>query len=120
MTKRRCHDSAPFVNLSSGSPTNRLRRLDVGMDGNPPAPGRRARPPKERISRMHRSLLGALVLAALVVAFSAAGATASSAHHASSKAGGSLTVDLQSDFDFVDPALDYLASGWEMTYATCF
>lgn len=69
---------------------------------------------------MHRSLLGALALAAVIAAFSAAGATASSAHDASAKAGGSLTIDLQSDFDFVDPALDYLASGWEMTYATCF
>ena len=68
---------------------------------------------------MHKRLDGALIAAGLFAALSVAGATAGSSSHASAKAGGSLTIDLQSDFDFVDPALDYFASGWEMTYATC-
>jgi ABC-type oligopeptide transport system substrate-binding subunit len=68
---------------------------------------------------MRRAFLGGLAAAALIAAIATAGATASGAQHASAKAGGQLTVDVQSDFDFVDPALDYLASGWEMTYATC-
>jgi len=33
--------------------------------------------------------------------------------------GGTLTVDLVSDVDYTDPALDYLSTGWEIEYATC-
>jgi ABC-type oligopeptide transport system substrate-binding subunit len=44
---------------------------------------------------------------------------ASSARAGHAAAGGTLNVDLQSDLDYVDPALDYLASGWEMEYTTC-
>jgi len=32
--------------------------------------------------------------------------------------GGTLRVDLTSDFDFIDPALDYFSHGWQMQYAT--
>jgi ABC-type oligopeptide transport system substrate-binding subunit len=32
--------------------------------------------------------------------------------------GGTLRVDLTSDFDFIDPALDYYSHGWQMQYAT--
>ena len=27
-------------------------------------------------------------------------------------------MDLTSDFDFIDPALDYFSHGWQMQYAT--
>src|SRR5437867_344942 len=33
--------------------------------------------------------------------------------------GGTLNVDLFSDVDYTDPALDYLSTGWEIEYATC-
>jgi ABC-type oligopeptide transport system substrate-binding subunit len=32
--------------------------------------------------------------------------------------GGTLRVDLTSDFDFIDPALDYYSHGWQLQYAT--
>src|SRR5262249_53591110 len=32
--------------------------------------------------------------------------------------GGTLRVDLTSDFDFTDPALDYFSNGWQMQYET--
>src|SRR5215212_10638509 len=32
--------------------------------------------------------------------------------------GGTLRVDLTSDFDFIDPALSYFSHGWQMQYAT--
>ena len=30
-----------------------------------------------------------------------------------------LNIDLQSDTDFIDPALDYYQLGWQLEYATC-
>jgi len=33
--------------------------------------------------------------------------------------GGTLTVDISTDVDYTDPALDYLSTGWEIEYATC-
>jgi len=33
-------------------------------------------------------------------------------------AGGTLNVDLTTDVDYTDPALDYLSTGWELEYAT--
>src|SRR3954453_12882528 len=35
------------------------------------------------------------------------------------KTGGTLNVDLTTDLDYTDPALDYLSTGWELEYATC-
>src|SRR5206468_2249566 len=32
--------------------------------------------------------------------------------------GGTLQVDLTSDFDFIDPALSYFSHGWQLEYAT--
>jgi ABC-type oligopeptide transport system substrate-binding subunit len=32
--------------------------------------------------------------------------------------GGTLRVDLTSDFDFIDPALDYFSHGWQLQFAT--
>jgi ABC-type oligopeptide transport system substrate-binding subunit len=47
----------------------------------------------------------------------AGGASAKSSH--ANAAGGTLTVDLLSDVDYTDPALDYLSTGWEIEYSTC-
>ncbi len=33
--------------------------------------------------------------------------------------GGTLTVDLSTDVDYTDPALDYLSTGWELEWSTC-
>ncbi len=33
--------------------------------------------------------------------------------------GGTLSVDISTDVDYTDPALDYLSTGWEIEYATC-
>ncbi len=33
--------------------------------------------------------------------------------------GGTLNVDLFTDIDFADPALNYISTGWEIEYATC-
>ena len=33
--------------------------------------------------------------------------------------GGTLNVDLFTDVDYTDPALDYLSTGWELEYSTC-
>ena len=33
--------------------------------------------------------------------------------------GGTMTVDISTDTDYTDPALDYLSTGWEIEYATC-
>src|SRR3954452_584559 len=35
------------------------------------------------------------------------------------KTGGTMNVDLFTDVDYTDPALDYLSTGWELEYATC-
>src|SRR5438876_5912317 len=34
-------------------------------------------------------------------------------------AGGTMNIDLNSDLDFTDPALDYYQPGWELEYSTC-
>jgi ABC-type oligopeptide transport system substrate-binding subunit len=47
---------------------------------------------------------------------------ASSAVAKSAKAGatgGTLNVDISTDVDYTDPALDYLSTGWEIEYSTC-
>jgi ABC-type transport system substrate-binding protein len=63
-----------------------------------------------------RSKLSAAFVAALVglLAVFASGALAQGA-----KQGGTLNVDLTTDVDYTDPALDYLSTGWELEYATC-
>jgi ABC-type oligopeptide transport system substrate-binding subunit len=54
-----------------------------------------------------------LVAIALLAVF-AGGAVAKSG-----ATGGTLTVDISTDTDYTDPALDYLSTGWEIEYATC-
>ena len=58
---------------------------------------------------MHERLLGAL--AALVWLLAVVPAAAADPT--------TLNIDLQSDADFIDPALDYYQLGWQIEYATC-
>jgi peptide/nickel transport system substrate-binding protein len=57
-----------------------------------------------------------MVALALLAVFTG-GAAARSAKSGSQ--GGTLNVDLSTDVDYTDPALDYLSTGWEIEYATC-
>ena len=67
---------------------------------------------------MQRKLLLSTVTVALaLLAVSTGGAAARSAR--SGAQGGTLNVDLATDVDYTDPALDYLSTGWEIEYATC-
>lgn len=61
----------------------------------------------------------ATVMIALLAMF-AGSAVAKSGHTAKAAAqGGTLNVDLSTDVDYTDPALDYLSTGWEIEYSTC-
>ena len=44
---------------------------------------------------------------------------AASAVAKSGAQGGTLNIDLRTDVDYTDPALDYLSTGWELEYSTC-
>ncbi len=57
-----------------------------------------------------------LVLSVALGITAAAAAAAGSQAHAAK--GGTLNVDLFTDTDYTDPALDYYAPGWELEYAT--
>src|SRR5215211_3656601 len=56
----------------------------------------------------------AAVLVGLLSVFASSAAAKSGA-----KQGGTLRIDLFTDVDYTDPALDYLSTGWELEYATC-
>ena len=59
------------------------------------------------------------VMIALLAMF-AGSAIAKSGHTAKAGAtGGTLNVDISTDVDYTDPALDYLSTGWEIEYSTC-
>ena len=61
----------------------------------------------------------ALAVIAMLAVF-AGGAAAKSSHPAKAGAtGGTMTVDISTDVDYTDPALDYLSTGWEIEYSTC-
>ena len=66
------------------------------------------------------SIAVAIVGAGLLVAASSAGTSTKTAPvkagHA--VAGGTFNVELSTDVDYTDPALDYLSSGWEIQFAT--
>jgi peptide/nickel transport system substrate-binding protein len=67
---------------------------------------------------MQRKLwLSAVMVALALLAVFTGGAAARSAKSGSQ--GGTLNVDLSTDVDYTDPALDYLSTGWEIEYATC-
>jgi len=55
-----------------------------------------------------------------LLAMFAGSAGAKSSHTAKSGAqGGTLNIDMMSDLDYTDPALDYYQPGWELEYSTC-
>jgi len=55
----------------------------------------------------------ALVAIALLAVFAGGAAAKGGA------VGGTLNVELTTDVDYTDPALDYLSTGWEIEYSTC-
>jgi peptide/nickel transport system substrate-binding protein len=64
--------------------------------------------------RSKLSVAFAAVLVGLLSVFASSAAAKSGA-----KQGGTLRVDLFTDVDYTDPALDYLSTGWEIEYSTC-
>src|SRR5215204_2891147 len=64
--------------------------------------------------RSKLSVAFATVLVGLLSVFASSAAAKSGA-----KQGGTLRIDLFTDVDYTDPALDYLSTGWELEYATC-
>jgi ABC-type oligopeptide transport system substrate-binding subunit len=66
---------------------------------------------------LSKKLWTALIVAGLaVLAIFGGTASAAGSKHAT---GGTINVDMQSDLDYSDPALDYFQPGWELEYATC-
>jgi ABC-type oligopeptide transport system substrate-binding subunit len=59
------------------------------------------------------------VAIALLAVFAGGAAAKSGKSGAVGATGGTLNVDLFTDVDYTDPALDYLSTGWEIEYATC-
>jgi peptide/nickel transport system substrate-binding protein len=59
-----------------------------------------------------------VVIVLLAVFAGSAGAKTGKTGQAGAQ-GGTLNVDLSTDVDYTDPALDYLSTGWEIEYATC-
>ena len=75
-------------------------------------------------SRVGLWSLAALIGAALLVAAGCGGGKKSSSSSPAPAAttteaatGGTYTVELNTDVDYTDPALDYLSTGWEIQYA---
>ncbi len=60
----------------------------------------------------------ALGIVALCAALAIATSAASAADTSHSVKGGTLNVDLFTDTDYTDPALDYYGPGWELEFAT--
>jgi ABC-type transport system substrate-binding protein len=61
--------------------------------------------------------LSTVTVAIALLAVFASSAVAKSAK--SGATGGTLNVDISTDVDYTDPALDYLSTGWEIEYSTC-
>jgi ABC-type transport system substrate-binding protein len=70
--------------------------------------------------RLWLSVTSLVIGAGLLVAAGFAGAASSSPSKASGeqRRGGTLRVDLRSDFDFVDPALAYFSHSWQLGFMT--
>src|SRR5206468_5573554 len=70
--------------------------------------------------RVWLSVVALAIGAGLLVAagFASPASSKTSAPAKNGAKGGTLQVDLSSDFDFIDPALDYFSHGWQMQYAT--
>src|SRR5438067_10083986 len=74
--------------------------------------------PQERSKSLSRKLwLSTVTVAVALLAVFAGSAVAKTGKAGAT--GGTLTVDLVSDVDYTDPALDYLSTGWELEWATC-
>src|SRR6476646_7081646 len=81
------------------------------------SPSRRFNP-KKGASQLSRKLW--LSTVTVVIALLAVFATSAVAKSAKTGAvGGTLNVDISTDVDYTDPALDYLSTGWEIEYSTC-
>src|SRR5205085_5772189 len=82
------------------------------------APQSRRLTPKKGASQLSRKLW--LSTVTVVIALLAVFATSAAAKPAKvGAAGGTLNVDMTTDVDYTDPALDYLSTGWEIEYSTC-
>jgi peptide/nickel transport system substrate-binding protein len=70
--------------------------------------------------RVWLSVVALAIGVGLLVSAGFASPASSNASKASSQGakGGTLRVDITSDFDFIDPALDYYSFGWTMQFAT--
>jgi ABC-type oligopeptide transport system substrate-binding subunit len=77
-----------------------------------PDPLVRAARPNERSMSLRKLWLSTVMVAVGLMMMIFAGS-------AVAKTGGTLNVDLSTDVDYTDPALDYLSTGWEIEYATC-
>src|ERR1700712_1881270 len=77
--------------------------------------------PKQGASQLSRKLwLSTVTVVIALLAVFATSAVAKSGHTSKTGAvGGTLNVDISTDVDYTDPALDYLSTGWEIEYATC-
>src|SRR5581483_102011 len=74
----------------------------------------RKRGARRRTTAALIALCGVVALATL-----AAGSASAAPSAAHAKQGGTLNIDITTDVDYTDPALDYLASGWQIEYVTC-
>src|SRR3954452_7750276 len=84
----------------------------------PAAPQRRGLDPKKGASQLSRKLwLSTVTVMIALLAVFAAGAAAMTGK--AGAVGGTLNVDISTDVDYTDPALDYLSTGWEIEYSTC-
>jgi ABC-type oligopeptide transport system substrate-binding subunit len=70
--------------------------------------------------RVWLSVVALAIGASLLVAagFASPASSKTSAPAKNGAKGGTLQIDLTSDFDFIDPALSYFSHGWQMEYAT--
>src|SRR5215210_749124 len=76
--------------------------------------------PNERSKSLRKLWLSTVAaLIGLVLVFAASAVAKSGAPSFKAAQGGTLNVDLSTDVDYTDPALDYLSTGWEIEYATC-
>src|SRR5262245_646901 len=78
-------------------------------------------PRKEQTELSRKLWLATVTLAVALLAVLVAGSAAAKPSKVgkTAAAGGTMNVDLFTDVDYTDPALDYLSTGWEIEYATC-
>src|SRR5689334_23725609 len=84
----------------------------------PGAPTSRRLNPKKGASHLSRKLWLSSVLVVIALFAVLAGSAVAKTGKAGAT-GGTLNVDLTTDVDYTDPALDYLSTGWEIEYSTC-